>query len=200
MSDQAQVKSFEAIEVVRAALLEFGHKADEGLTSCNLEMRRLVDWLEHNRPGFWEEQYRKAWDGVTQAKQDLNRCLMFPVGVNERPSCSEERAALKKAQAKLAYCEEKKEKLKHWIREIRHEIHTYEGRTAKLREVVDTDVPKGAATLGQVLKSLEEYRNLSKGSGLSTPTSSTKSGEVAAAEATKEEFGSEEEQGEAEAR
>lgn len=187
MSDQAQVKSFDAIEQVRAALLAFGQQAEEGLTECESEMRRMVDWLEHNRPGFWKEQYRKAWDGVTQAKQDLNRCLMFPVGVNERPSCSEERAALKKAEAKLAYCEQKREQLQHWIREVHHELHAYQGRTARLKEVVEIDVPNGAATLGQILARLEEYKNLTKGEGSYSPASSGKPATDSTQIATKEE-------------
>ena len=172
MPDQANVKSFDAIEQVRAALLAFGKQAEEGLTEIDLEMRRMVDWMEHNRPGFWTEQVRLAWDGVGQAKADLHRCLMFPVGVNDRPSCSEERAALKKAQAKLAYCEEKKEKLQHWIREIHHEVHTYEGRTARLREVIESDVPTASTALARILTQLEEYTNMSS-SARRAPVAST---------------------------
>ncbi|MEM6329083.1 MAG: hypothetical protein AAF790_02425, partial [Planctomycetota bacterium] len=103
MPDNANVKSTDAIESVRAALLQFAKLSGDGLTEVGAEMRRVVDWLEHDRPAFWKEQVRRAHDCVQQAKQDLHRCLMLPVGVNERPSCSEERAALKKAEAKLAY-------------------------------------------------------------------------------------------------
>jgi len=179
MPDQANVKSFDAIEQVRAALLVFGKQAEEGLTEIDIEMRRMVDWMEHNRPGFWTEQVRLAWDGVGQAKADLHRCLMFPVGVNERPSCSEERAALKKAQAKLAYCEEKKEKLQHWIREISHEIHTYEGRTSRLREVIESDVPTAAATLARILTQLEEYTGMSSPARQSAAAAQSAAGEEA---------------------
>ena len=170
MSDQANLKSTDAIEAVRAVVLMFAKQAEEGLTECDLEMRRLMDWLQHDRPAFWKEQVRRAHDGVQKAKQDLHRCLMYPVGVNDRPSCTEERAALKKAEAKLAYCEQKQEKLKHWVREISHELHTYEGRTARLKEVIEADAPQAAAALGQILLRIEEYTNLT------SPTASVSAG------------------------
>lgn len=160
---QANVKSTDAIESVRAALLQFAKQCEEGLTEINLEMRRLMDWLEHDRPAFWKQQVHNAHDGVMQAKADLHRCLMFPVGMNDRPSCSEERAALKKAEAKLAYCQEKQEKLRHWIREISHELHTYEGRTAQLREVIEADAPAAATALHRLLLQIEAYTSLSSG-------------------------------------
>ena len=70
------------------------------------EMRRVQEWLEHDRPRLLENQMRLAIDQVHEAQQALHRCLMFPIA-NERPSCYEERAALKKAQARLAYCQRK---------------------------------------------------------------------------------------------
>lgn len=165
MPDQANVQSSDAIEQVRAALLQFAKQAEEGLTECRVEMRRFVDWMEHDRPKFWKRQVQLAHDGVQKAKQDLHRCLMYPVGVNDRPACTEERALLKKAEAKLAYCQQKQERLKHWIREISHELHTYEGRTTRLREVIEVDTPAAAAALSRMLVSLEQYAGVSKSGG-----------------------------------
>ncbi|MEM8866266.1 MAG: hypothetical protein AAGF31_12040 [Planctomycetota bacterium] len=172
MPDQADVKSFDAIQAVRAALLGFGKQAEEGLVECDIEMRRFMEWLQHDRPGFWKEQVRLAHDEVQKAKQDLQRCLMYPVGVNDRPSCTEERALLKKAEAKLDYCRGKQEKLKHWIREISHEMHTYEGRTARLREVIESDTPAAAAALGRLLATLEEYAGIQSKAGSSAASTS----------------------------
>ncbi|MEN1681442.1 MAG: hypothetical protein AAGJ46_17820 [Planctomycetota bacterium] len=160
MPNQANVNSFDAIQSLRAAMLVFAKQSDEGLTECETEMRRLLEWLEHDRPGFWKEQVRLAHDAAHKAKGDLHRCLMYPVGVNDRPACTEERAALKKAEAYLAHCREKQERLRHWIREVRHELHTYQGRTTRLREVVEHDTPKAAAVLAKMLTTLEEYQRL----------------------------------------
>jgi hypothetical protein len=122
-------------------------------------MRRVADWLEHDRPSYWKTQIRLANDGVHAAQQALHRCLMFPVAT-ERPSCYEERAALKKAQARRAYCEEKAERVRHWQRVVQNELFEYEGRISQLVRVVEEDMPRAIGVLGKVLRRLEEYQSL----------------------------------------
>jgi hypothetical protein len=121
------------------------------------EMRRAQEWLEHDRPRFWKNQVRIAHDQVHEAQQALHRCLMFPIA-GERPSCYEERAALKRAQARLAYCEEKSERVRHWQRTVQHEIFEYEGRISQLVRTVEMDVPQAIAVLHKIVRRLEEYQ------------------------------------------
>src|SRR5262245_44922725 len=96
----ANVRSLDAIEAVRAALVSFRDELEHAVSTIDLEMRRVLDWLEHDRPGFWRRQVRDANDGATEARAALHRCLMYPIN-DERPSCYEERAELKKAEARL---------------------------------------------------------------------------------------------------
>ena len=114
----ANVRSLDAIRAVREALLVFQDQLDQALTAIDVEVRHVLDWLEHDRPRYWKVQVREAGDAVTEAKQDLHRCLMYPIN-DERPSCTEERDELKKAEARFAYCLEKSERLRHWTREVR---------------------------------------------------------------------------------
>jgi hypothetical protein len=159
MSAQANVHSLESIEAVRGALASFVEQVSDALTELQSEMRRVADWLEHDRPRHWKTQIRLANDGVHAAQQALHRCLMFPVA-NERPSCYEERAALKKAQARLAYCEEKAERVRHWQRVVQHELFEYEGRISQLVRVVEDDVPGAIGVLVKLLRHLEAYQSL----------------------------------------
>jgi hypothetical protein len=160
MSDTANVQTSDSIEAIKAALVNFIVQVDEGLSEMEGEMRRLLNWLEHDRPRYWKEQVRLAWDGVAKAKSELHRCLMYPIGPQERPSCHEERAALKRAEAHRARCEEKTERWKHWIREIRHELYEYEGRITKLRETVAVEAPAAVVALDRVLQRIEAYAEL----------------------------------------
>jgi hypothetical protein len=159
MNGSANVRSLESIEAVRTALDLFRDQIEQSLAMIDIEMRRVLDWLEHDRPRHWRSQVRIARDGVTTARANLHRCLMYPIA-DERPSCREERAALKQAEAKLAYCEEKAERLKHWIREVRHEMFEYDGRISQLTELVEYDVPKAVAILNQLMLRLEEYQSV----------------------------------------
>jgi hypothetical protein len=155
----ANVHSLEAIEAVRNALASFGDQVSDALSELQSEMRRVADWLEHDRPRYWRNQIRVANDGVHAAQQALHRCLMFPIA-KERPSCYEERAALKKAQAWLAYCEEKAERVRHWQRTVQHELFEYEGRISQLVRVVEEEVPLAIGLLAKLLRRLEEYQSL----------------------------------------
>ena len=163
----AYIHNTEAIERVKSSLANFAFQIDEGLTEIGAESRRMLDWLEHDRPRYWKKQIRLAWDGVEQAKQDVYRCLMYPVG-DERPSCAEERAALKKAEAHLAYCQHKTERLKGWCRDVRHELFEYEGRIAQLKTCGEIDVVHAMATLGRILQKIDEYNSL--GASVGPPT------------------------------
>jgi hypothetical protein len=94
MSTPANVHSSDAIDAVRLALISFADQVSDALTELSTEMRRVLEWLEHDRPRYWKNQVRLSIDEVHQAQQALHRCLMFPIA-GERPSCYEERAALK---------------------------------------------------------------------------------------------------------
>jgi hypothetical protein len=157
MSGSAHVQSSEAIESVKAALAFFKDQVDQALSTNDIEMRRVLDWLEHDRPRYWKTRVRNANDAVTAAKAALTRCLMYPIN-DERPSCYEERAELQKADAQRVYCEEKAERLRHWICEVQHELFEYEGRISQLVELVEADVPAAMGVLDRLVNRLEEYQ------------------------------------------
>ncbi len=153
----AQVHSVDAIESFRGALARFEQRAQDAMDTLHGELQRAVDWLEHDRPAYWKEQSRLAAEGVQQAKIDLERCLMYPV-TDERPSCREERANLERAKARLEYCREKIERVKHWKRELHHELFEYEGRVGHLRRMLEADLPLARARLQQVVRRLDAYQ------------------------------------------
>jgi hypothetical protein len=164
MSTRANVQSSEAIEAVRVSLLKFVDHVADALVTLDAELRRVQEWLEHDRPRHWKTQIRLAVDHVNECRAALHRCLMFPKTLNERPSCHEEREALKRAQARQAYCEAKAERVRHWIRNLQHEVFEYEGRISQLVRLVEIDVPRAIGVLDRILLRLEEYRGVRGGS------------------------------------
>jgi hypothetical protein len=159
MSGPAKVHSSDAIEAVRLELIAFIARVSDALAELGGEMRKTQEWLEHDRPGYWKHQTRLGMDEVHEAQQALHRCLMFPIA-DERPSCYEERAALKKAKARLAYCEHKADRVRHWQQTLRHELFEYEGRISQLVKLVEIDVPQAIGVLSKIMRQLEEYQSL----------------------------------------
>lgn len=152
----ANVRSFEAIQRVRDELVRFTQRSNDGLDELAGEIRRVIDWVEHDRPAYWKLRVRKAYDAVGEAKGDLHRCLMYPVN-DETPSCAEEKAALKKAQAHLLYCQEKQKRVREWAIKLRHELHEYGGRMGKLKTLVEADAPRTIALMERQTEALERY-------------------------------------------
>lgn len=164
MSSQAHVHSLEAVQAVRHALVEFLDQAEQALATLQVEMRRMLDWLEHDRPAYWKRQIRQAMDEVNDAQAALHRCLMFPIG-DQRPSCREERAALKKAQQRLVYCQQKAERVRHWVKAVRQELFEYEGRISQLVRLVELDGPYAVGVLDRIERHINEYQQVRKSQG-----------------------------------
>jgi len=137
----------------------FVEQVGDALTELTAEMRRAQEWVEHDRPRHWKSQLRIANDGVHEAQQALHRCLMFPIA-KERPSCTEERMALKKAKARLEYCERKADRVRYWQKMMKHEVFEYEGRMTQLLRLVEVEVPQAIAVLNKILRHLEEYHDV----------------------------------------
>ena len=157
MSGSAQVRSTEAIESFRGALEKFESRSQDALETLAAELRRASLWLEHECPAYWKKQAKLAEDEVHQTKLDLERCLIFPIA-GERPACREEKAALKKARLRVEYCREKGERVKHWNRQLQHELFEYEGRVGHLKRLLETDLPVAQAKLQQIVRRLDEYQ------------------------------------------
>lgn len=157
MSTPAQVRSTEAIEAFRLALVKFQERVQNAVDSLDGELHRASNWVEHDRPAHWKSQTHLAEDAVHQAKLDLERCLLMTVA-GQRPTCREQKAALIAAKARRAYCQEKCEAVKRWQRSFRHEQFEYDGRIGQLRRTMEMDVPKAQALLKTIVRRLDEYQ------------------------------------------
>ena len=52
------------------------------------------------------------------------------------------------------------ERLRHWIREVRHELFEYEGRTSQLVGLVEAEVPAAIGLLNKLVGRIEEYQSV----------------------------------------
>jgi exonuclease VII large subunit len=156
MSGPAQVRSSPALEAFSAALAKFAERTASALDGLDGELRRASDWLDHDRPPYWQNQLREAEDQVHQAKLELERCLMMTMA-GERPACREQKAAVRQGKERVEYCREKCERVRRWQRTFGHELLENRGRIGQLRRLVEIDVPEARATLERILRRLEGY-------------------------------------------
>ena len=80
MNAPANVQSLESVREFRGQLLAFGEQATDCLESLHAQVHRMIDWLEHDRPAYWQHLVRRGHDQVAEARLSLQRCQMRTVG------------------------------------------------------------------------------------------------------------------------
>lgn len=73
MDSQARVGSLDVFQDVRAAYAKFGDSGRNALIAVDLEIRRMLDWLEKDQVGYWKGEIRRREEKLNEAKTALHR-------------------------------------------------------------------------------------------------------------------------------
>ncbi len=164
MNGQAGVHSIAALEEFKAALIKFETEAREALSVSDMSVRRGLDWFQNDLLKHWQSEVRRREDQVGHAKSDLERCRMQKFG-DRTPDCTDQRVALKKAQARLEEAEQKVKAVKKWSRVLDEEAQEYNSHSQELNNTLAGELPKAIYDLNRMLDALDAYVGLSAPSG-----------------------------------
>jgi chromosome segregation ATPase len=128
-----------------------------------MELRRSQDWLE-SQLALWKAEIRHAEDAVFQAKSELARRKMMKVG-DRPPDTTFQEKELRKAKARLAHAEDKRDRTKHWLRRLPDDIEEYDGQARPFQDVLEHDLAKMISFLEQKIVALEEYQRINPAGG-----------------------------------
>jgi len=170
MARSAKVKSLDVVRYFTGAMRCFQEDGMASADELKLEVRRAVDWIQHDRREYWDEEVRKGWDRVGAARADLERCRTFRRIANHQPTCLDEKKALVRAKERLRIAYEKVEKVRHWARVVDRAVNEFEGAINQLVGWLEADLPRSMAALHRMSASLESYVTLqASGERLETP-------------------------------
>jgi len=155
MSSSARVTSVEALKEFRASLCSFGHDAKEALGTTELEIRRILDWLEAKLKD-WQREVRVRQEQVARAKAEL---IQRQYGQREGrgPGTTDQEIALQKALRRLQEAEAKVEKTRQWQNLLPRAVAEYDGPARQLLGMLDADLARGLAILDQKINALDAY-------------------------------------------
>ena len=159
----AQVHAVERLSDFKAALQMFADKAKDAMSGNQMQIRRSLDWLESQLQS-WTTEIRKAEEAVFQAKQELARRKMMRIS-DRPPDTTAQEKELRKAQARLAHAEEKRDNTKAWLRRLPDEVDDYDGQARPFQDTLELDVVKMLTFLEQKIAALEEYRRINPAGG-----------------------------------
>jgi hypothetical protein len=155
MGPSARVTSIEALKEFRASWCLFGHDAKEAVSATELEIRRILDWLEAKLK-YWQKEVRIRQEEVARAKAELiQRQYGQPRG--RGPGTTDQEIALEKAIRRLREAEDKMEKTRQWQNLLPRAVAEYEGPARQLMGMLDADVTRGMAILDQKIDALDAY-------------------------------------------
>jgi hypothetical protein len=175
MVEQAQVSSIDALKEFRDNLSAFNDMAKEALTIVDMETRRTLDWLQRDQLAYWKAMIRECEEELAQAKADLFRRQLARLS-GEPPDMTEQKKAVRRAQARLEMAQEKVEKCKEWARLVMRAIDEYSGPARQLGTLVEGEPARSVIALDNILTSLDAYVYLAPPTSAPMPTTSAAAG------------------------
>lgn len=155
----AQVHAVQRLADFRAALATFADRGKNAMSGNSMEIRRALDWLTEQLQG-WQGEIRRAEEAVVVAKNELARKKMMRIG-DRPPDTTDQEKQLRKAQARLAHAEEKRDNTKRWLRQLPDAIEEYNGQAKPFQDMLDHDLTKMANFLIDKIAALEAYQQIS---------------------------------------
>jgi exonuclease VII large subunit len=156
VSGSARIQTIDAVALLAAALRQFGEESGTALIDLDMEVNRAMEWIQHERRDYWENQVRRAWEQIDEARAELERCMRNAVA-GQRPSCYEEKKALDRAKRRQRVAEEKVEAVRRWSHTADRESLHYRVAGGQFSGWLQAELPQAVAVLERMQTALEAY-------------------------------------------
>ncbi len=154
---QARLTRIDAVQEMAAAVDAFRNEATAALENLDMEIRRALEWIHHDRHEHWDHQVRRGWERITEARVQLQQAMTARRIGNHDPACVDEKKALARAQQRFETAQRKVEAVRHCARAIDHAVDEYRGARTPLSGWLETEAPKALAALRRMMDNLEDY-------------------------------------------
>ena len=159
MSTQADVRSIESLKAFRLSIGTFGEEALAALGTVDAEVRRTVQWLQHDRRDYWQLQIKKRREQVAAARAEVFRRKLAKTA-DSTPAMSEQKEILRKAEASLHDAEVRAALVKKWEPMLQQAALEYRATTRRIANLASADVERAMMLLTRLVDALEEYLNI----------------------------------------
>jgi hypothetical protein len=164
MSSKAAVHSIDELKNLRVALALYGEDTLGTLGAVEAEVRRTLRWVEEERPVYWQEQIKRRREQVSMARADVYR-RNLQKRPDYNPAMSEQKEALRKAEASLQDAEKRLGLVRKWQPTLRHAVLDYHASVQRLKDMAAGDVPSAVNLLNRIIDALEAYLQVAPPTG-----------------------------------
>jgi len=154
---QARLTRIDAVRDMYAAVDAFRIEASAALEGLDMELHRALDWIHHDRYDHWNQEVRRGWEKITEARIQLQQATTARRIGEHAPACIDEKRALARAKQRLETAQEKVEAVRHCMRAIDHAVDEFRGARTPLASWLESEIPKALAALRRMMDNLEDY-------------------------------------------
>jgi hypothetical protein len=155
---QANVRSIEALESVRLAMVECLDALGTALSEAQGEVGKAIDWVHGDRVPHWHRRVQRLAEEVNSARSLLFRKETVTSSKDSKPSVVDERKALARAKAMVEDAEDRGRRSKAWANAMPREQAILKRGLSALEVMVERELPQAIAMLGRMIEALEGYR------------------------------------------
>ena len=163
MSRAARVTSIDVLPLLAAAMQKFRGQAVAVLDDLDIETRRILEWIHHDRKEYWERELHRVQEKLNQARLQLQQGRMSRRVGDHEAACLEEKRAVAVAQRRIEIARQKIEAVRHWTRVIERAVDDFLRSRSRFGAWVDIDFPKATAVLDAMSEALVTYIALEAG-------------------------------------
>ena len=160
MSRSARVTSIGVLQTLAAALQRFRGESAGVVDDVEIELRRALEWIHHDRKDYWAYELRRSEEGVTQARLALQQARLSRRVADHEPACVDEQRALERAKRRYETAQRKVAAVRRWTRAIDHAVDEYQRDRVQFSVWLESDLAKAVAALSRMSTSLESYISL----------------------------------------
>jgi len=157
MSRSARVTSIDILPLLAAALQKFRAEGAGAIDDLEIELRRALEWIHHDRKEFWTHELHRSQEALNQARLQLQQAKMSKRIGDHEPACSEEKRALEKAKRRVETALSKIEAVRHWTGVIDKAADDFRRSRTQFAIWLDVDLSRAVAALDQLSESLMSY-------------------------------------------
>lgn len=165
MPERAKVTSLEAIEAFRAKLIIYRERAGRLLDEVSDDVTRTRLWLQNDRTAHWQNEIKRRQHNLEQRQQELFSAQLSGL----RDASYVQQAAVQKAKASIRDADARLQLVKQWNRQFDHRVEPLARNAEKLRHNLGHDLGEAVAWLGETIKTISAYAELSPTSGSGAP-------------------------------
>ena len=171
MTRSAKVTSIDTLPLVAAALQKFRGESAVALDDLEIELRRIVEWIHHDRKQYWSKERDRAYENLTQARLQLQQARVSRRIGDHEPACVDEKRAVARAKRRLETAYQKVDEVRRWTVLIDRAVDDFQRSRTQFASWLDTDLQRAVAALNQMSESLVSYISLETPADPAAPTS-----------------------------